>query len=358
MDTQKNLDLLLSAIPDDPVRFRQLCEQVEDWDQVLNCALRHGVENFLYYHVIQIGFRLSPVIEERVRRWQLIRDLWQAHVQAALDEVLKTLHSINVGAVALKGPILGERLYPDPRVRSSADLDLLVAPEDLDRAAGALKTIGFGIAKEAEARFLRKYHYHVILSRSCPPVVELHFRLSDGFGVEIAAEEFLSRARLHRTPTGAVAHILSPEDEMLYLCIHAAGHRFDRLSWLCDIKLLLRSHPDLDWNTLAARAHSLHVLAALLFTCDTLHSRLGVKTPLNDAMPQRIRSRIANFLLAATARQPDPSRRSLLGKMAFTVALCDRPGAALEFLQRQLLLIVRRRAHRHFPSVTPEEWSY
>src|SRR5437660_7161093 len=123
MDTQKNLDLLLSAIPDDPVRFRQLCEQVEDWDQVLNCALRHGVENFLYYHVIQIGFRLSPVIEERVRRWQLIRDLWQAHAQAALDEVLKTLHSINVRAVALKGPIFAARRCAYPRDLSSSELD-------------------------------------------------------------------------------------------------------------------------------------------------------------------------------------------------------------------------------------------
>ena len=145
---------------------------------------------------------------------------------------------------------------------------------------------------------------------------------------------------------------------MLYLAIHAAGHRFDRLSWLCDIKLLLGRYPDLDWNTLASRARSLHVLAALLFACDTLQSRLGVKAPLNDAMPQRIRSRIANFLLAATAKQPDPSRRSLLGKMAFTVALCDRPARAFQFLRRQLLLIARRRAHRHLPSLTPEDWSY
>src|SRR5207244_7442106 len=138
-----------------------------------------------------------------------------------------------------------------------------------------------------------KYHYHIILSRSCAPVIELHFRLSDGFGVEIAAEEFISRAGTYRTARGIVANVLSPEDEMLFLCIHAAGHRFIRLSWLCDIKLLLRRYPDLDWKTLAARARSLHVLAALMFTCETLHSRLGVKTPLDEGKPQRIRSRIA-----------------------------------------------------------------
>jgi len=214
-NTQKKLDALLSAIPDDPYRFSQLCRQVEDWDELFNCALGHGVESLLHYYLIQTGFKLPPVVEERVHRWQLIKDLWQTHAQTTLDEALRALQSVNVRAVALKGPVLGERFYPDPRVRSSADLDLLVAPEDLGKAAGALKTIGFGIAKETEARFLRRYHYHVILRRSCPPVIELHFRLSDGFGVEIAAEEFLSRATLHRTALGAVTHILSPEDEML-----------------------------------------------------------------------------------------------------------------------------------------------
>src|SRR5436853_7109864 len=122
---------------------------------------------------------------------------------------------------------------------------------------------------------------------------------------------------------------------MLYLCMHAAGHRFLRLSWLYDIKLLLRRYPDLDWTILIDRARSLHALTALLFTCETLQTRLGVNIALPEPMCQRVRSRIANFLLAITARQPDPSRRSLLGKMAFTAVLCDRPRGALEFVQRQ-----------------------
>ncbi len=357
IDSEQTLELLLSAVPDDPVRFKQLCSEVEDWDQVLNSALHHGVESLLHHYLMELGFKLPPAIEERVHRWQTIKDLWQAHSQSTLDEALRALDSAFIPAVALKGPALGERVYPDPRMRYSADLDLLVASDDLERAAAALKGIGYG-AKESYSRFLRKYHYHIILSRSCPPVIELHFRLSDGFGVEIAAEGFISRAGTYRTTRGTVANVLSPEDEMLFLSIHAAGHRFIRLSWLCDIKLLLRKYPDLDWTTLVARANSLHLLAALLFTCETLHTRLGVKVPLNEAMPQPIRFRIANFLLAATARQPDPSRRFLVGKMAFTASLCDRPGAALGFLRRQLLLIVRRRAHRHFPSLTPEEWSY
>ena len=357
-EPERVLERLLSAMPEDPVRFRQLCGEVDDWDQVLDRAQRHTVESLLHHYLLQTRFRLPVAIEERARRWQTIKDAWHTHAQSALDEALKVLDSADIPTIVLKGPVLGARVYPDPRTRFSGDLDLLVASNNLDRAIAALNTIGYGPQRESEARFLRKYHYHINLGRSCPPLIELHFALSDRFGVETPAEEFLSRAGVYQRGRDSTAYILSPEDEMLYLCVHAAGHRFLRLSWLYDIKLLLLRYPDLDWNSLTGRARSLRLLTPLLFACETLRSRLGVRTPLEEPMHRHFRSRIANFLLRVTAGQPDPSRRSLLGKMAFTAVLCDRPRDAVQFLQRQMLLIVRRRASRHFPSLFPEEWSY
>jgi hypothetical protein len=357
-DPQRTLELLLSAIPDDADQFRRLSASVENWDQVFNCAVLNSVESLLHYYLREVGFDLPRAVQERVCRWQMIKDLWQSHAQSSLEDVLEIFNSASIRAVALKGPLLGERLYPDPRMRLSADLDLLVAANDLDRAVAALKDIGYGTGKESEARFLRKYHYHIVLSRSSPPAIELHFRLADSFGVRIPAEDFLSRAGVYRTRRGNISSILSPEDEMLYLCVHAAGHRFIRLSWLFDIKLLLLQHPDLDWKTLLSRADALHIRNAVLFTCETLRVRFGLRPPLCNEIRQPLRSRVANVLLAATARQPDPSRRSLIGKMAFVAVLCDRPSRAAAFLTQQLMLVARRRARRHFPSFVPEEWSY
>jgi Uncharacterised nucleotidyltransferase len=356
---ERMLELLLSSAADRPAHFKHLCSEVENWDEILHSALHHGVESYLHRCLIDAGILLPPGVKERTERWLAVRDVWQTHAQATLQEALRVLDAARVKAVCLKGPVLAERLYPDPRIRPSADLDVLVARADLDRATNALSAIGYRPAKDSQERFLRRYHYHTMLSRSCPPVIELHFFLSGGFGVMIPAEEFLSRACVYRTSQGTAANILAPEDELLYLSIHAAGHRFVRLSWLCDIQLLLHRHPNLDWKTVAARARRLGVLAAFLFACDTLRRRLRVEIPhIKDTRIQRIRSRMANFLLAFTAKQPDPSRRSLVGKMAFTALLCDRPKAAMGFLQRQMLLITRRRARRLFPSLAPEEWSY
>src|SRR2546426_5384655 len=356
---ERMLELLLSSAADRPEHFKQLCAQVEEWDDILRSALLHGIESYLYHCLTVAGICLPGELRERTERWLVIRDVWQSHVQAALQDVLGVLDEARVQAVCLKGPVLGERLYPDLRMRPSADLDVLVARDDLDRATNALRAIGYRPAKDSQERFLRRYHYHTILSRSCPPVIELHFSLSDGFGVVIPAEEFLSRACVYQTEQGIAANVLAPEDELLYLSIHAAGHRFVRLSWLCDIQLLLRRYPNLDWTTVIARARNFKVLAPFLFTCETLRRRLDVNIPyLDHRLSQRLRSRIADFLLSVTANQPDPSRRSLIGKMAFTAILCDGPRAAVRFLKLQLLLITRRRARRHFPSLTPEEWVY
>lgn len=355
--SERLLEQLLAATPDHPVRFKRLCEDVEDWDGVFNAALQHGVESFLYRFLTETGYQLPGEVQERTERWLMIRDAWQTHSAQALDETLRALHAADVKAVALKGPVLAERLYSNPRVRPSADLDLLVAPSDFNRATSALAAVGYRPQNESQDRFLRKYHYHTILSRSCPPVIELHFRLSHGFGTKIPAEQFLSRARVHRTERGAVVHVLSPEDEMIYLSVHAAGHHFLRLSWLCDIKLLLSRYPDLDWKTVAARAASFKVRAAVLFTCETLRRRLGVDIPeLHPA--NRIRSQVATFLLEAIKKQPDCSRRLFAGEIAFTTILCDTPLSAIGFLKRPLFLILRRRARRHLPSLVPEEWSY
>jgi hypothetical protein len=183
--------------------------------------------------------------------------------------------------------------------------------------------------------------------------------VSDGFGATLLAEEFLERCEVYHTTQGSTVHVLSPEDELLHLSIHAAGHRFLRLLWLYDIKLLLRKHPDLNWRSVAARAKRLRVLAAFLFTCEMLQNRLGVEIPhFADTLIRRGRSRTARFLLSTIARQPESSRRSLAGQIAFATVLCDGPQSAITYLNRQMLLIVRRRVRRHFPRLVPEEWAY
>src|SRR5262249_59986901 len=103
-----------------------------------------------------------------------------ARLGLALDESLEGLAAAGVRAAALKGPVLGERLYPDPAARPSTDLDFLVLPDDLERAAAALQAIGYQAQTGPAARYHRRHHRHICLYRPGSPTIELHFRAYTG----------------------------------------------------------------------------------------------------------------------------------------------------------------------------------
>src|SRR5665648_405861 len=56
------------------------------------------------------------------------------------------LADAGIRALPLKGPLLGERIHGELGARVSADIDLLVAGEDLVAAIEVLSTLGYGRA--------------------------------------------------------------------------------------------------------------------------------------------------------------------------------------------------------------------
>jgi hypothetical protein len=279
-------------------------------------------------------------VREEAQLQRAFRQLTQAPLHAALDQALEALAAAGVRTVALKGPLLGERLYGSGAARLSSDIDLLVLPAELDRAAAALAAIGYRSGAQREARYYREHTHHVILRRAHSPDIELHFRLSTGFGVTLPAEPSFARARRYVTHSGRSSWILAPEDEFLYLAVHAAGHCFYNLCWLYDLKLLIQHHPELDWSLMAARAYFFGVATALSFACEMLRRRLALPLPEYPRLPrtQGIRGRLAAALLSASRAPSLPARLRTCAGLAFQMALCDHARSATRVLHGHRLL--------------------
>lgn len=280
----------------------------------------------------------------RVEQQLAFERLAQSRLLAALDEALLTLHAAGVHAAALKGPVLAERIYPDPTLRLSTDLDLLVAPADLDRSTAALEAIGYQAETGDAERYSRKHHHHIHLSRPHTPWLELHFRPFTGFGIVIESEEFLSRALPYTTARGPIVLVLSPEDECFYLCIHTARHQFRRLSWLYELKLFLRRYPNLDWPAVVDRARTFRVVTVLSFTLEILRQRLGVAIPSCSELGLKltIRSNLADWWLSATPEWSERTRSGRVGRAVFFGLLCDRPASLAGLVKHRLLPRLQR----------------
>ncbi|HET7875176.1 MAG TPA: nucleotidyltransferase family protein [Methylomirabilota bacterium] len=352
------LDGLLAVWPDSLAGFRDRARRVADWDALVAEAGREGVTGVLDQALAEAAIPLPEAARAALARARAFEELWLDTLERALDGTLGALEGAGIRAVALKGPVLAERLYPAARMRFSSDLDLLVRPSDLDRAAAVLSALGYAEETGPSARYHRRHHHHIHLVGPRPPMIELHFRAYAGFGVVVAAEDLMAAALPYRTARGGQTWILTPEDELLYLAIHAAGHCFERLLWLYDLKLFSARHPRLDWTLVASRARRLGVAAAASFAFEAVRRRLDVDVPLTaDLQPPRgLRRLIGGGLVAWLATHPDGARATL-ARVLCMASLCDDRAATARFLHHHLTRMVRRRAQHCFPGLIPLEWS-
>jgi hypothetical protein len=355
---------LLQGLPDNPERFTSAIadlahdQPLKGWKDLIAIASYHGVLTVLDWRLVS-NVDIPREARDAAQQRLAIQHLWHAHLISGLRTAVGALAAAGVPACAVKGPVLAERLYPLPEERHCLDLDLLVRAEDLDRATEALIGVGYGTRNPVTSKYLRQYSHHLEFFGAGLPPIELHFRAYAGFGMELPAEMLLDRAEPLALTGEWTVLAPSPEDEFVYLAVHAAGHSFIRLVWLYDLKLLVRRHQSLDWERVASTAARFEVIGPVAYALRLLRLWLGVSI---DDLPRRlrqrtIRSKAADWLLDEVSTPQPKSIRDNFGGLLFTSLLCDRVTSAGWLLQHHVLRSARRRLHQMAPAVLPEGWS-
>jgi hypothetical protein len=353
----------LRAFPDSTPTFSEHLEQfaasatTAHWAQLFAYASYHGVLT-----VVRAAIGCNPSVPAEIRedvdRRCAVEQLWYDHMSAELERSVSLLSSAGIDPLALKGLALARRLYPSPAMRHCMDIDLLVPPEEFDRASAALRAAGYASETGVSASYLRRYGHHLTFTRAGSVPVELHFQSYAGFGVVLPAHMLLARARPMPLSDSVSVKIPAPEDEFLYLAVHAAGHSFVRLVWLYDLKMLLRRHPVFAWDELYRRAADLHVLTVVDYAVRVLRRwMLGGAAPAALGLGARVRERLADRLLPEASSPRDVGIRANLGGLMFTAVLCDSAAKGASLVTHHVGRALRRRMQRLAPGMLPEEWS-
>ena len=276
-----------------------------EWEAALALA---EVEHVLPWAAARLRSRqasLSPSISQHLKQVEREAAIAAFYWSAELQGVLRAFAEAGaepVPVVPLKGPFLAERLYGTTALRVSYDLDLLVSKPDLARAGAVIRAIGFASGTPDD--------YHCQWYRR-GTTVELHHDVENPLAFDFHPESALRRARPAEFQ-GQPCRQLAADDELLYLCLHGARHRFERLSLIVDLQLAFQKLAG-DGGVLQLRPEVAGLSSLLVLGLAMAHRlqpdlAVTFRFPTNPAHAQHLpelADRLWQQLLAAPGEPPD-----------------------------------------------------
>lgn len=270
---------------------------------------------------VQVSDRLREVLRDSHRK-AVVRYLLQRRTAVAASACLS---AAGIRHAVFKGVAVRERLYAVPALRPAVDLDVLVTPEDRDRALCALAAQHYRLVA------VPGNLSHEVVLRDGQVSIDLHWApFRPGRSRCELTPFLLGTAR----PLGPIS-VLSDDASIVVMLVHPAFAKHvnggaARLIRAVDLDRMLRMvQPNWDWILPLIDAAGLRTAAWAV-----LHwQRLLMDTPLEAAVLRHLKpGRLQRRYLCAWIDRQLPARLGGIPGLvqgAFTLALHDRPGDAL-----------------------------
>ena len=171
---------------------------------------------------------------------------------AELVKISAAFAEADIPFIPYKGPLLALAAWGDLSLRPFVDLDLLIDPVDLARAASLLRERGYSCRYDfsggQNAVFMALDGDYPFMNES-GSLIELHVRIaSERFAIPMRTRDLFARCKT-TVLAGRTVRTLAIEDLVLVLCMHGSKHRWGALGWLADLAQIIRAET-VDWDTL------------------------------------------------------------------------------------------------------------
>jgi hypothetical protein len=179
--------------------------------------------------------RSKEFLQEKMRQLKKVKNFIK------LNDLL---NENKIPFVNLKGILLSCRIYNDPTVRLTNDIDILIDEEMIDVVIKILFENGFEFSygtiwpqKKSHQKHILKYFNHLVFfNKESNTSLEVHWKLLNY--QPVSDEEIKNMVKNNLTEIeffGRKFKVLSPEFDLLFLMIHGVNHKWERLKWLVDI---------------------------------------------------------------------------------------------------------------------------
>jgi len=230
------------------------------WSSAFQYSINQRVVLLLYDYFKLERIDLPENFLERMSKLYRSNSIHNYRYLAELIAITRCFSDNLIHCIHLKGISLSEYLYHDSGLRPIVDLDILVQTTDFFKANELLVKRGYTRMLQADTIrgkiHKRMTHNWPFRHEAKRIIVELHRKyLSKSRANRIGTEGIWSRPQTMLLD-GQSIQILSPEDLLVYLCIHASKEFWGSLLQVNDIASLIVQHPELDWSVVIGIARS------------------------------------------------------------------------------------------------------
>lgn len=256
------LEYLISIIQNTP-SVPPVCT-MDEWNDLLTLLRPHGIFPLLAFHLRGWDRECLPPEEimtflSGVFMSGCVRNL---RLGQQVRTVTTALEDAGIPAILLKGHALARTVYSDPGLRHSADIDILVQPEDITRCEPVFEKLGYS----CPLRTFYTSRYDAHHQNFHPPgkgiPVELHWTTDSGHNMFVP--DWLNNAFDRKIPIHSddlSCYTLDPVSHLTFLAFHHVfQHQSLRLDWVYDIACLMNSLsvPE-DWEALRSSCVANHI---------------------------------------------------------------------------------------------------
>ena len=225
------------------------------------------------------GVPASVLAESVTERQQVVRR--QLVAEADLRLIAEALDRADVPWLLVKGPVLAQLYQRRGNVRAFSDLDVLVAPTRLADALAALSAVGGQLLSRNYHLMRQELPGEVAVVGRHGTVVDLHWSLVNRSAKRSRTRIPTSRllaAATRRDLGGPVVPVLSEEEALVHVCLHAALAGATRLVWLLDVALST-DNDRLNWERVVDTARDWGVGLAVGLVLMRSNMLLGAPVP-------------------------------------------------------------------------------
>jgi hypothetical protein len=292
-----------------------------EWERLVALAFEHSVLSLLWLRLRER--KLPPPVRARLwsfYSWNLAQN---RELRAEQERIMAALSAAQIPVRPLKGLDLSETAYGDIGARECLDLDLLIPPQNLERADGILAQLGYRrtpellLEKFARSQELR---YERAADGGRLFTLDLHLRIlpyrpDDPFTVRVWAEG------------------MTRECLLLYMCMKQVVHRFVGAKHLCDLCAVYAwAGGQFDWERFLEAARELGFAPGIALSLEWLRECSGATVPeevIQALRPGRLNRALLRRVVGETPAAALAQGEKLVGPYgAFALAACATPGSA------------------------------